>query len=184
MRKPEADPFRKARFREIARDIVAKDRSDRKHGFAVDTAGAIARAIERAYRQGFEDAQLGPMPKAAIVANTEETIDWTLIPPRPRNAFWSICLFAIGREDEPQRTGYLVPAVTDRGTPGWQLIVPERSLIEKTIGEKTIIPLIRLGLLDLADGTVERLIISDLGKATWRIFLQRGGRFPEDLISV
>ena len=44
------DPRRKARFREIARGIVAKDRYNRKYGIAVDTAGAIAQALERAYR--------------------------------------------------------------------------------------------------------------------------------------
>lgn len=37
-----ADPYRKARFREIAREIVAKDRYNRKYGLSVDTAGAIA----------------------------------------------------------------------------------------------------------------------------------------------
>ena len=42
------DPRRKARFREIARGIVAKDRYNRKYGIAVDTAGAIAQALEHA----------------------------------------------------------------------------------------------------------------------------------------
>jgi len=45
-RQPPPDPLRKIRFREAARDIVAKDRYDRKYGMAVDTAGAIARAGE------------------------------------------------------------------------------------------------------------------------------------------
>lgn len=38
------DLRRRARFREIARAIVAKDRSDRKYGLTVDTADAIAPA--------------------------------------------------------------------------------------------------------------------------------------------
>ncbi len=59
-RTPAADPHRKANFREEARGIVAKDRYDRKYGHAVDTAGAIARALERAYKQGFADAQDDP----------------------------------------------------------------------------------------------------------------------------
>jgi hypothetical protein len=57
LRRPAPNAHRKVRFREMARDIVAKDRHDRKYGLAVETAGAIARALERAYRQGFEDAQ-------------------------------------------------------------------------------------------------------------------------------
>jgi hypothetical protein len=48
---------RKVRFREAGREILAKDRHDRKYGFPVDTARAVARAMERAYRQGFADAQ-------------------------------------------------------------------------------------------------------------------------------
>jgi hypothetical protein len=41
-RKPQPDPLRKIRFREAARDIIAKDRYDRRDGRAVDTAGAVA----------------------------------------------------------------------------------------------------------------------------------------------
>jgi hypothetical protein len=52
------------------------------------------------------------------------------------------------------------------------------------MGERTIMPLIRLGLLELAAEQPERLLISDRGAATWRRFLARGGQFPEDLTSV
>jgi hypothetical protein len=52
MKKPRADVYRKVRFRELAREIVGKDRHDRRAGYAVDTAGSIARALERAYRDG------------------------------------------------------------------------------------------------------------------------------------
>jgi hypothetical protein len=52
------------------------------------------------------------------------------------------------------------------------------------IGEKTIRPLIRLGLLESAGGAPERLMISTRGRATWRRFLERGGQFPEDLTSL
>ena len=54
--KPGKTPHRTAAFRETARDIVHKDRYDRRAGMSVDTAGAIARALERAYVQGFVDA--------------------------------------------------------------------------------------------------------------------------------
>src|SRR3546814_11802620 len=82
------DPRRKARFREIARGIVAKDRYNRKYGIAVDTAGAIAQALERAYRDGVRDD-----PAAAFQAPEQDDagpLEWALIPPRPRDAFWSI----------------------------------------------------------------------------------------------
>lgn len=71
-----ADPHRKAKFREIARGIVAKDRYNRKYGLAVDTAGAIAGALERAYRQGLAGSRLDRQPQS----RTSETgpLDWAL----------------------------------------------------------------------------------------------------------
>jgi hypothetical protein len=179
VRQPPADPIRKVRFREAARDIVAKDRSNRKYGYAVDTAGAI----ERAYRQGFADAQSAmPIPPETAAETNDAMLEWALIPPRPRTAFWSICLFALGREDRPESGAHLVRAITGRGTPGWRLVVPERpDFDDKVIGEKSIMPLLRLGLLETAAGGAERLVLSARGEATWRRFLERGGRYPEDL---
>lgn len=106
-RQPPPDPLRKIRFREAARDIVAKDRYDRKYGMAVDTAGAIARALEKAYLQGFVDAQL-PVPEAAPVGAASDPtgpLDWVMIPPRPRSAFWTICLFTLGKGGQQERGG-------------------------------------------------------------------------------
>lgn len=114
------DPYRKARFREIARGIVAKDRHNRKYGIAVDTAGGIANALERAYRDGVHDARAGFMP----VTNHADSapIEWALIPPRPKGAFWTICLFTLSRGDRPASGGQLVPASSYR---------PSRSAVEK-----------------------------------------------------
>ena len=105
VRRPDADPIRKARFREAAREIVAKDRHDRKYGFPVDTAGAVARAMERAYRQGFVDAQGEQSMLAADDVQSGEPIDWALIPPRPRTAFWTICLFILGKGERTDGAG-------------------------------------------------------------------------------
>lgn len=80
-----SDLHRKARFQEQARGIVSKDRSDRKYGLVVDTAGAIARAMERAYKEGMADAGARPAPPLGPVA-ADEALDWILVPPRPRQA--------------------------------------------------------------------------------------------------
>jgi len=56
--------------------------------------------MERAYRGGFADAQCEwPMPSAGEV-RTGETIDWALIPQRPHAAFWTICLFILGKGEQ------------------------------------------------------------------------------------
>lgn len=122
------DPHRTAAFREAARAIVFKDRGDRRAGLNVDTAGAIAQALERAYAQGFADAQAPtPPPEAAPGADAAGAIgpvEWFLIPPRPRNAFWTICLFVLGRDPAAMLdgTGHLYPTMTPSGRPGWQLV--------------------------------------------------------------
>lgn len=183
LRQPDGDPLRKIRFREAARDIVAKDRYDRKYGRAVDTAGAIARAMERAYRQGFGDAQSErPAPPSKPLA-VEAALEWVLIPPRPRSAFWTVCRFALGRQGEPECGGHLVLMITERGTQGWQLFLSNGDSRD-AFGERTIAPLARLGLLEPAREGLERLLISDRGKATWQIFLERGGHYPDDLTQV
>ena len=176
------DPRRKVRFREIARGIVAKDRHDRKYGYTVDTAGAIAQALERAYREGVRD---GPTISTTVHEQPDTTgpLEWAMIPPRPRDAFWSICLFFLGREADDTRNGHLEPALTERGTPGWTMVVPGRNR-DKVIGDRTIGPLIRLGLLaHSSDGPV-RLLVTDRGQDTWRLFCQQGGRYPEDLTDI
>lgn len=184
-RQPEEDPRRKVRHREMARGIVAKDRHNRKYGMAVDTAGSIARALERAYRQGFTDAQSAPQSKPAESETLRGALEWALIPPRPRSAFWSICLFFLGRQDMPKRSGRLVQTITKRGTLGWQLLAIEFENWEKVIGEKTIVPLVRLALLDIRHHQAgPELHISERGKATWQLFLERGGRFPDDLTAI
>ena len=59
-RRPPPDALRKIRFRETARTILRTDRVKRQLGEAVDTAGAMARAMDQAYRLGFEDALADP----------------------------------------------------------------------------------------------------------------------------
>ena len=148
---------------------MAKDRYDRKYGHAVDTAGAIARALERAYKQGFADArddQVRPTPEVS----DEGPLEWLLIPPRPRNAFWSCCLFTFGRSGDQYRNGHLEPEVTERGTIGWRLV-----------GASSIQPLVKLGLLEADPADPHRLTVSVRGRSTWERFLDSGGRYPEDL---
>lgn len=178
--RPPPDPRRKARFREIGRGIVAKDRYNRKYGLAVDTAGAIAQALERAWRDGVGGVGADPTnPISAVEQPGTGPMEWVLIPPRPRTAFWSICLFTLGRGTEPALGGHLALTMTERGTDGWELVVPGRA-IGKVIGDKTIAPLLRLGLLEPMPDDSECLMVSEFGKKTWETFCQRGGQYPED----
>jgi hypothetical protein len=188
--KPVRDPYRTAAFRETARAIVHKDRADRRSGMSVDTAGAIARALEHAYAQGFAEGRQPPPARIESLAESDRIpsttsagpIEWMLIPPRPRNAFWTICLFMFGRQTATPATasGHLVPTQTSMGRPGWRLVT--RDGMEEQFGRTTILPLLRLGLLGAKDQPEGgRLVISALGRTTWQRFVERGGQFPDDL---
>jgi hypothetical protein len=102
------------------------------------------------------------------------------VPPRTRSTFWSICLAALGREGRTETPSYLEPVPTRRGTLAWQLVVPDRRTYDKSVGNGTIVTLVRLGLLQLADET--RVILSEYGIRTWNRFCERGGHWPDDLV--
>jgi hypothetical protein len=130
--RPTGNADRKRQFRETARNILHVAKGKRRLGNAVDTAGAVARAMEQAYRLGFEQGLKGPVAAvanpviAAVDAPNSGAMNWTLIPPRTRSTFWSICLAALGREGRTETPSYLESAPTRRGTLAWQLVVPDR----------------------------------------------------------
>ncbi len=71
--------LRLGRFRTVARDILMRDREARRLRLAVDTSGAIARALERAYQDGRKDAEAGP---AEMPAPQPRALQWAEIPRR------------------------------------------------------------------------------------------------------
>jgi hypothetical protein len=157
----------------------------RQFGEAVDTAGAIASAMERAYRLGTEEALREPALPAPSPQDSPgaHALTWTLIPPRIRSAFWSICLAALGREGRIQTPAYLQSVPTRAGRPAWELIVPDRRTYEKRVGDATIVTLIRLGLLEVAEAD-KRVILAEYGIRTWNPFCERGGHWPDDLVEM
>lgn len=176
-----------AEFREKARRIVTKDRSLRKLGISVDTAGAIARAMSDAYAIGFAH---GSVQRADVEPHPAETdvgfVEWMLIPPRPRSAFWTTCLFTFGHDAlaaarEPPPGGHLKSATTTRMTPGWRVAGMRHTPANHVIADRSVQPLLRLGLVAPLPDTSGDLVVTDLGHATWREFLRRGGRYPDHL---
>ena len=184
---PPGDANRKRQFRETARDILHMAKVKRQFGEAVDAAGAVARAMEQAYRLGFEDALKGAAESEAAEASTQpdpahnDAMRWTLIPPRTRGTFWSICLAALGREGRTATSSYLESVPTREGRLAWQLVVPEHQPYEKRVGDGTIITLCRLGLLEEGDDET-RVVLSEYGIRTWNRFCERGGHWPDDLV--
>jgi hypothetical protein len=189
-RRPPSDALRKSRFRETVRAILRTDRVKRQFGQAVDTAGALARAMEQAYRLGFDDALAVPSAHTGLPVGPDaegqmsDAMSWTSIPPRTRNTFWSICLAALGRTGRTETPSHLVPVATRRGTLAWQLVVPDRQTYEKTVGDGTVVTLVRLKLLQHAPVGEPRVTLTDYGIRTWNRFCERGGHWPDDLVDM
>ena len=187
LRGPKSDGRRKIQFRETARHIVRMDRVKRQFGEAVDTAGAVARAMEQAYRLGFEQALTGTdgvdVPEPAMrESEPQDAMEWGKIPPRTRSTFWSICLAALGRKGLTETSAYLEQETTRRGRVAWRLIVPDGQIYDRVVGDGTIVTMIRLGLLDLATEDESQVALTAFGIRTWNRFCERGGQWPDDLI--
>ena len=170
IRKPKIDGRTRVDFREIARDIVAKDRLDRKYGRSVDTAGAISRAMENAYRRGFLEA-LSPAESSNAGVEGLPALEWEMIPPRPRNALWRICFACFGYGDREPRNVSLAKALNKLGIVAWCLI-EQNSQSDYSVSDRTINPLVRLDLLAARENGA--LAITERGRLTWLRYVESG----------
>lgn len=171
-----------AEFKEISRNIVWNDREKRKYGYSVDTAGAITRALEKAYQRGRKEERDGEPSYPDQIPGSP--IEWKLIPSLPRRAFWSVCLFILGRSsDERPSVGGLRLIMDERkGELRWVVIrnwsEPDKYDFSFSWGPRTIQVLIKLGLVTNIDD--RNLKISELGERTWKQALSEstGDLFP------
>src|SRR6185312_1963690 len=102
-------PIRKAEFRDEARDAAQEIAWRRKSHVNQDVGGHILRLMEKAYRQGLEDADAvadGETGPVASPGNAEPLV-LRLLPAGSRKPFLMICLFGYGEcrsTREPERT--------------------------------------------------------------------------------
>jgi len=164
----DADTLRRAEFREIARRIVADDRERRKFGLKTDTAGQISRALEGAFKRGKREALKGERD----ITLPKNHLEWITIPSRPRSAFWSICLYAIGEKpDRRQEENWSLAFEERRDNPGRWVLKKNGENFDSGMshewGDLTVKPLVtRELLIHRTDG---HLVLSDLGRATWKV---------------
>lgn len=176
MRPTSPKPALTPRFDEEARAIIHKDREDPGRGSAVDPD--VSHALEAVSALGFAEGRDRSDPLVSEMSCA--LVSWASIPPRPRGAFWTICLFTLGRDDWPVIEGHLMPCTASRGAPGWSLILASPAAHHYRFGRRTIGALVQLGLLGLDRPKSEFLIVLPSGAATWRRFLALGGRDPGD----
>ncbi len=131
---------RKGRYREIAREIIGKDREARKYGFSQNTIGAITSALERAYREGAADAA-APKPTGA----KKGSLTWLQIPPTSRDLL--IRMLRPGRGGDVKTLGLVRHTFT--GKDFYTFVDANGAATHQgEITGKGVGPLKRLGLLE------------------------------------
>lgn len=167
---------RKGEFREIAREIVWKDRNSKKFGGSIDTAGAIASAMAKAYKLGMAHASIEPAPEATETS-PNEALPWNSIPRRARDAFESI------QRLKAPVAHRIIPGAPSGSPRHWTVYwdngegkaANERYTAYRNYGPSTIAPLINLGLME--EVNTEHYVMLDLtlkGEATWERAIDDG----------
>ncbi len=172
--------LRKGEFREMARDIVWKDRDSKKCGRTVDTGGSIARAMEAAHKLGLSHGtatSTAPVVGHGDSPQVVTSIAWNTIPPRSRAIFERILSF--------KWIVLLVPNASpwqkqsDRWACYWdwgeQQSDGERYELADTFSRSTLTPIIRLGLME-EKVVAERTLLEPtaLASSTWAAAIAAG----------
>ena len=163
------DPNLRAQFREIAREIINRDRQARAFGRSQNTIGEIERALVKAYLAGRSH---GHEPNQENVEPTG--VDWVLLPPRARDTLRSLLSFhpAMGEAAEPARLRRLA----ENGRVRWQYINTKAGTPvygEHTISDGGVAPLVKFGLLIAVEEDGNTLCLTERGMRTVRQYNRR-----------
>lgn len=172
---------RKGVFREVARDILRKDRDGRKYGVSQDTGGAIARALEQAYKLGLVHAVEGEMTGRPKSSDHNAPLAWTSLPSRPRAAFDSIVRFNWIVVLAPNAKPFA--AQSDLWACYWdwgeRKSAEARIELARTYAIATLQPIVRIGLMEesIVKGATF-LQITAKGRDTWERGIRDGHLLP------
>jgi hypothetical protein len=181
--------LRKAEFRERASEIVAKDRDSRRFGRSVDTGGAIARALEQAYRLGVAHAAAphAEAPQHSLSqAAPDAPVAWHTIPSRSRSIFDRIARFEWIVVLTPNADPWA--AQPDRWSCYWDWGEnhgrADRIELADSFSVTTLAPIVRLGLMEVRMFEGKTFLdVTAKGKATWRAAVEAGHVHRPDRLS-
>lgn len=162
-------PNLKAHFREVAREIINRDRQARAFGGSQNTIGEIERALVKAYLAGRSHGH------APVQENVEPTgVDWVLLPPRARDTLRSMVSFhpATGEAPEPAH----LRRHAGNGRARWQYVSARTGTPmygEHTISDGGVAPLLRFGLLIALEEDGSTLCLTERGMETVRQYNKR-----------
>lgn len=166
----------RALFREVARDIVAKDREARKRGITQNTIGEIERAMVKAYVYGQEAL----LDDRMSLRSSDAPFDWLEIPPRARGtlSFMTICFSqrwsaspgeaAAAQDRSPDE----IETFSEDDRKRWAIIRGDKRS-NRSVGDGSVAPLIRLGLLAARSDHGNRYVLTSAGIAAGKEYWRR-----------
>jgi hypothetical protein len=164
----------RALFREIARDIIGRDRDARKAARTQNTIGEVERALAKAFVWGQEAL----LDKAKVLERGPgDAIDWMEIPPRARSTLSMMTLaFSehwLGSHRESARADPdEIEMFVEDGRKRWAIVRGDQRH-NRSVGDGSVAPLIRLGLLCPDPDNPERWRVTESGVAAARDYWRR-----------
>lgn len=157
---------KRAALREIAREIILRDREARKFGRSQNSIGEIERALVRAYLDGRQHVEPDEWPTTADAP----FLDWVEIPPRGRAALWtmSVSISGLGHDS----TGFSVE-LKKRGHPRPRWYREGEVDAAAGFSSGAIMPLLRLGIFEHATDDHSAASMTSLGVSTCLQFWRR-----------
>lgn len=161
------DPRVRAEFKELARNIVLRDRQARKLGRSQNTIGEIERAMMTAFRFGQE---VGDQPSPFAEPDEGAAIEWEIIPPRGRQTLDDMTWRPAGFDVE---TPLGLRRVEIEGRERWSRVYRSGVVDNRPMHPSGVNPLRKLGVLEPSEGDSDLLVLSACGKATCAAYLAR-----------
>lgn len=171
------DPRLRALFKEVAREIVARDRDARRRGWSQNTIGEIERALVRAFLMGsdLDTTALIPERPAHLGLNWEE------VPPRGRE---TLSHLTFRNKSFPVANAKGLCRILVEGRERWSQIYADGRVSDHSVSAGAVNPLIRLGLMARSADESEILVLTAKGRATceayWRRFDARDASLPRE----
>lgn len=176
-RAPRLAPKMRSIFREVARDIIGRDRDARKYGRSQNTIGEIERALVNAYLMGQGSAANDTKPQEGP---DDSFIDWIEVPPRSRDTLSSMTASFSERFGALQDSALQIERFSADGRVRWATV---RNGIRNShsVADGGVVPLIRLGLIAPVEGHQGLYALTDMGLATCRDYWRRSDSWDPSL---
>ena len=156
-------------FREIARNIVARDRFARRHCLSQNSIGEIESALVKAHALGRTSQADGVSTRES---DLKAGVDWISVPPRSRETLESMTACFSERLGTPDSQPHELECFTENGQIRWALV--RHSIREHhSVANGSAAPLARMHLIAPVDALGARYALTAVGVAVCRDYWRR-----------